>query len=257
MRTFLRTYAQALGLDSKALVEEYRLRCDTGRGRASAGGIDDARARIVVAGRAPRPSRGYLIAMGAVGFVIVLLLSVSCPSKGGGPSTTNGTARHPHKAHPRTHGAFGANIPRECSARRGASACGPVAGTSAPVFVCLIDATGRRRIPGLIIQPPYTPLTYHSTRFEILLGNSAVTMYVRRQSLHRAAIEQADRLLDYHARAHTLAASASSRRADERRASRRHPDHRHGGADGPRARPQRPVAVRAAAASWASISRTR
>ncbi len=27
-------------------------------------------------------------------------------------------------------------------------------------------------------RPPYTRLTYHSTRFEITLGNSAVKMYV-------------------------------------------------------------------------------
>ncbi|HEY8303311.1 MAG TPA: hypothetical protein VIG42_01865, partial [Solirubrobacteraceae bacterium] len=49
---------------------------------------------------------------------------------------------------------------------------------SAPVYVCLIGDNGRKLIPGAIIQPPYTPVTYHARRFEITLGNNAVTMYV-------------------------------------------------------------------------------
>jgi hypothetical protein len=47
------------------------------------------------------------------------------------------------------------------------------------VYVCLIDAAGAKRIPGLTLEPgSYVPRNYHSTRFELLLGNNAVAMYV-------------------------------------------------------------------------------
>src|SRR5436305_6711593 len=77
VKSFLRTYAQALGLDGKALVEEYRLSHERpseaalepivsspqrSRGRASGG-------------RPPSgPSRGYIAAVGAIVVVIVLLV---------------------------------------------------------------------------------------------------------------------------------------------------------------------------------------
>src|ERR1700694_3156116 len=89
VKSFLRTYAQALGLDGKALVEEYRLRYENpseaalepivstpqrsrargGGGRAGSGG----------------PSRGYLALVGAVVLVIVLLI-VGLVRRGGGSS---------------------------------------------------------------------------------------------------------------------------------------------------------------------------
>jgi transcriptional regulator with XRE-family HTH domain len=69
VKSFLRTYAQALGLDGKALVEEYRL---------SHEGLTEAALEPIVsspqssrspgAGRAPRgPSRGYMVVVGVVG----------------------------------------------------------------------------------------------------------------------------------------------------------------------------------------------
>src|SRR5712675_1445935 len=72
VKSFLRTYAQALGLDGKALVEEYRLseesapefyepiaaQARTGRSRPQRGGS----------------SRGYIAAVTAIGAVIVLLV---------------------------------------------------------------------------------------------------------------------------------------------------------------------------------------
>lgn len=54
---------------------------------------------------------------------------------------------------------------------------------SGPIYVCLIGDNGRKAIPGVIIQPPYTPVTYHATRFTVTLGNNAVTMYVDGKAL--------------------------------------------------------------------------
>ena len=49
---------------------------------------------------------------------------------------------------------------------------------TAAVYVCLINAEGRKLIPGLELQPGKGTPTYHSKRFEIRLGNSSVTMFV-------------------------------------------------------------------------------
>src|ERR1017187_4202926 len=73
VRSFLRTYAQALGLDGKALVEEYRLNYE----RPSEAALEPIvstpqrpRARMPGA----RPSRGYLAIVAVVVVVIVLLI---------------------------------------------------------------------------------------------------------------------------------------------------------------------------------------
>lgn len=179
VRSFLRTYAQALGLDDKALVDEYRRRYEQPselehQPVVSAPRRTRPRANPSVGG----PSRGYVIAVGAIGVVIVLLiigLLSSKSNKGGGSpsSAVNGTSAHgAHSTHSRSSGArTGA---RSDTAGRVALSLQP----SAPVYVCLIGDGGQKRIPGLIIQPPYTPVTYHATRFEITLGNNAVTMYI-------------------------------------------------------------------------------
>src|ERR1017187_2396968 len=73
VKSFLRTYAEALGLDGKALVEESRV---------SHEGLTDAALEPIVSspqhsrspggGRAPTgPSRGYLVVVGVVGLLII------------------------------------------------------------------------------------------------------------------------------------------------------------------------------------------
>jgi hypothetical protein len=49
---------------------------------------------------------------------------------------------------------------------------------SAAVYVCLIGDGNRKLIPGLTLTPPYTPVTFHASHFEITLGNNAVTLYL-------------------------------------------------------------------------------
>jgi cytoskeleton protein RodZ len=178
VRSFLRTYAQALGLDGKALVDEYRLIYEQpseldhqpvmsaphrGRTRASAPG--------------GRPSRGYAIAVGSVGALILLLVVGLLSGKGGGSSKKQTGAAH-HSAHGT------ASVKRSSGGRR--ATAGRVALSlqpTAPVYVCLIGDNGRKAIPGVIIQPPYTPVTYHARRFTLTLGNNAVTMYVDGKAL--------------------------------------------------------------------------
>jgi cytoskeleton protein RodZ len=196
VKSFLRTYAQALDLDAKALVEEYRrhherpseamlepivstpqskhprnrggARSGAGRARGQAGGRG---------GSGEGPSRGYIIAVGAIGVVIVVLvvLLVSGGSSPKGVTGTSTSAATHGKSTATKHGAGGS------AAHRRAAASEDVALSlkpSAAVYVCLIGDDGRKLIPGLELQPGETTRTYHAKRFELTLGNSSVTMIV-------------------------------------------------------------------------------
>src|ERR1700733_5035065 len=86
VRSFLRTYAQALGLDAKVLVEEYRLNYE----RPSEAALEPIvstpqRARARAGGQSiSAPSRAYMIAVGGIGLLIVLLVVLLI--SGGGSS---------------------------------------------------------------------------------------------------------------------------------------------------------------------------
>jgi hypothetical protein len=172
IKSFLRTYAQALNLDGRALVEEYRLNHE----RPSEGALEP----IVATPRRSRgrppgngPSRRYMFAVGGVGALIVLLIVLLATSGGGGGSA--GSKRTSTKAKHRAgqHAATGT---------RPAVAVAPVIALalrpSAVLYVCLLGDNGRKLIPGVELQPGETTPTYHARRFEITLGNSSVTMYV-------------------------------------------------------------------------------
>ncbi len=197
VKSFLRTYAQALDLDAKALVEEYRSHNERPseamlepivstpqskrpRGRSGAGGRSGGRGGGQAGGRGgsgERASRGYIIAVGAIGVVIVVLI-VLLIAGGSSPKSNTGTtktvATHSSST-PAKHGSAGSGT------RRRAAVGGLVALSlrpSAVVYVCLIGDDGRKLIPGLELQPGETTPTYHAKRFEITLGNSSVTMFV-------------------------------------------------------------------------------
>lgn len=175
VRSFLRTYAQALGLDDKALVDEYR------RLYEQPVELDHQSPVMSAPARRARPvgptrgsSRGYAIAVGVVGLLIVLLVvGLLSHKKGGSPPTSASTGRghqtssHSDGGHTTTHTAAG-------SGTRVALSLKP----SAPVWVCLIADSTRRAIPGVILSSSYTPVTYHARHFMVTLGNDAVTLYV-------------------------------------------------------------------------------
>ena len=95
VKSFLRTYAQALGLDGKALVEEYRLHHE----RPSEAALEpivsspQQRGRARPGGARPGggPSRGYVAVVGVIVLLIVLLI-VGLLAGGGGSDEQHGDA---------------------------------------------------------------------------------------------------------------------------------------------------------------------
>ncbi len=191
VRSFLRTYAQALDLDDKALVDEYRRQYEQPSELEHQPVMSSARStrpRPIGDRRTPgagggRFSRGYVIALGVLGVLILLLIVGLITGKKGGspPSQASSTSTHrTHSARHHTHGASRSGASTRSASARVALSLKP----TAAIYVCLIDAAGAKRISGLTLEPgSYTPRTYHSTRFELLLGNNAVTMYVDGKAL--------------------------------------------------------------------------
>jgi cytoskeletal protein RodZ len=175
VKSFLRTYAQALGLDGKALVEEYRLHHE----RPS-----EAMLEPIVSTpqrnrqRPPKggASRGYMAAVAVIGVVIVLLV-VLLVSGGGSSSKTSSTptvAVHVKTTHHRhnTGAAQGAHPPAPSSI---------VALSLKPtgaVYVCLLGEGGKRLVPGVELHPGTSTPTFHSKHFTVTLGNAELTMFI-------------------------------------------------------------------------------
>ena len=194
VKSFLRTYAQALGLDDKALLEEYKLQYEhPGDGaepiqQSTGAASRRARARGQAAG-APRrpggtprqgPSRGYVVAVAIIGLLIVLLV-VGLLSGGGSPSSPASTqARQP--SHSASSGAARSGH-RHAQAVTRADLASLKLEPTAEVYVCLIGDGGRKRIPGLILKPGEAAAPeYHARRFLLTLGNNAVTLIVNGKS---------------------------------------------------------------------------
>jgi cytoskeleton protein RodZ len=191
VKSFLRTYGDALGLDGRALVEEYKLHYEhpgdgtepiqqapapaPRRGRPRVGGAH----RGAGAAAAPRqgPSRAYVAAVAAIGAVIVLLVYALLSSGGGGGGPTAST---PTRGADRARGAHADR--GHAAGAAAASATATLASVkvepSAEVYVCLIGDGGRKRIPGVILTSESPEPTYHAHRFELTLGNNHLTLVV-------------------------------------------------------------------------------
>lgn len=182
VKSFLRTYAQALGLDGKALVEEYRLSEEnpseavlepivsspqrSGRGRPSGGGRP-----------AGGPSRAYIAIVGAVVLLIVLLI-VGLVTQGGGSSSKSNASGKTAKSSKKTAKTHKSKHADGSATRSNSSLVALSLHPTGTVYVCLIGDNGRKAIAGLELKPGGRTPTYHAHRFEVTLGNSSVKMFV-------------------------------------------------------------------------------
>jgi cytoskeleton protein RodZ len=186
VKSFLRTYAQALDLDGKAIVEEYRREHEHPSEAMLEPIVSTPQSRRTRtrSGTGGRPgsgasaSRGYMLAVGAIGVVIVALIVLLVAGGGSNtstPGTSGATATPTHAAHSKQHtSAAGAG-------HRVVSPDALVAlslRATALVYVCLIGDDGRKLVPGIELQPGESTSTYKARRFELTLGNNAVTMFV-------------------------------------------------------------------------------
>lgn len=186
VKTFLRTYASALGLDGKALVEEYRTSFERPRELEGASIVAPrARGDGERRGSTKRP-RGYLAALVAVAIVIVLLViglltrGSSHPVKASHKpvTTAKGTAQGASRSG--RHGT--GSTPRHSTPPSHPSAAKkPVTVSlqaSGAVWVCLVGERADKLIPGVELQAGETSGPYKAKRFAITLGNNNASLSV-------------------------------------------------------------------------------
>ncbi len=177
VKSFLRTYGDYLGLDSRQLIDDYKRRYE----RPS----DHELRPIAPLGRERdrqrRGPRGPLIPpwvlIGLVLVAVVAALYFVGVNKNNSPttptSTQAGVAKHPHRAH---HQAPARVHRAPTTVRLQLVATGPV-------YVCLVDGTGKRLISGQIFNVGQTIPTEKSSKLLLTLGNASVKMKVNGASV--------------------------------------------------------------------------
>jgi cytoskeleton protein RodZ len=185
VKSFLRTYAEALGLDGKLLIEEYKLRHE----RLSdvemqpirpPGARDRPRRRRVGSGR------GWAV-LAVVALLIAGLYALGrldIGDDGGGndaasttPSTTT-TTKKKSSSSKRTSAASSSSSSKKKKKKAQPKLVRLRLVPTGPVYVCLKRAGGETVVNGRILQAGSRQPTYRSRRFRLLLGNSEVRLAV-------------------------------------------------------------------------------
>jgi helix-turn-helix protein len=163
VKSFLRMYADALGLDSKLLVEEYKRRHERPA---------DAELQPIVPPRQQQPReprslpREWAIGLAVVALLGALFLLGNLGDSGDEPTKVSGEPVEAPATTPR---------PAAAPPKKQATPSPIVRLTVVPtglVYVCLEAAGDRRLVDGVILQPGKEQPTYRSRKFRITLGNS-------------------------------------------------------------------------------------
>jgi hypothetical protein len=195
VKSFLRTYGDHLGLDSRLLVEEWRRRhervAETELPPLAARGSRGSRSGAAVGGgraaRAPREPgrwRGVLLAV-----VIVVGLLAGLYALGTRSSKDDAPVPAPRgKTTPGAGGSAGTTTTPK--AKPAPSTVRLQLRATAPLYVCLVDGGGRKLINGRTVAPGRPTPVFRSKRFRMNLGNSSVVLRVNGR---RVAVPPASR----------------------------------------------------------------
>jgi cytoskeleton protein RodZ len=187
VKTFLRTYADYLGLDSRALVEEYRHRYErpttqdltpfaTGLGRRGR----RRRARLAALGPALVTVLGVAVLLGALWVLGTL-------GEDEEPGTGEPRVQQPEPTPAGDRDGGGDERERERRPRRVRLR---LEATGA-VYVCLVDARNRELIDGQTLEPGARTRTFTSRSFRTNFGNNAIRMRVNGRNVRVPASSEA------------------------------------------------------------------
>ena len=202
-KSFLRTYGQYLGLDTRQLIDDFKRRYE----RPS----DHELRPIAPLGRdRDRGPRGPLlppwavIAAVLVAILVVLyFVGIRSSPKGGSTTSSQSTTTHHHHHAPR--GA--ASLHKRARPTLVKLQLVP----TAQVYVCLVNGTGKVLIPGVIYNTGQTIPVKSAPKMLLTLGNNSVQMKVNGVSVPVAASSGAIGFELLPTSHHMLAASAQPR----------------------------------------------
>lgn len=179
VKSFLRTYGDYLGLDSRMLVEEFKRRYERP--------VEHEPRPVATRGRERRRQRepragGPLVPPWAViGVVlvgvVVALYAIGSNSGTSTPKATEQAGISRRHSHHRAHGAHAPQPKTSILAARPASVTLQLVPTSR-IWVCLVDGAGKELIPGQIFLPGETIPSQTAHKLLLTLGNASVQMKV-------------------------------------------------------------------------------
>ena len=173
VKTFLRSYADYLGLDSRQLVEEYKQRFE----RPSTMELTPF-ARGPGPRRERRRSRALLGPGLAVVFVLVLILGALYALGSWGDDGSGGARTAPRRRRPRP--------PKKAKKRKKPAAPTRVTLQIVPtgiVNVCLVDAAGKTLINNQDLQAGNNSKRYRGKRFRVSFGNGQVRLKAGKRTI--------------------------------------------------------------------------
>lgn len=189
-RSFIRTYAEYLGLDGKLLLEEFRRRHEdpsdldlTPIAPLGGGGAGGGSARRPPRGPRAPLGRGAVVAVALVSILALLLvigLLGDDDSNAPGPSTQSTQASQAAVARARARRAAAAKR-AEAARRKAATNATSVAlevNPTAQVWVCLQDASEKKLIGGVVIEPGGEQQKFNSKSFTATFGNGSVELKI-------------------------------------------------------------------------------
>jgi cytoskeletal protein RodZ len=179
VKSFLRTYADALGLDGKRLVEEYKLQHER---------LSDVELQPIAPPgqrRAVGEQRSSVWRRVWAGVVViaVLVAALYFLGRGGGDDDTPTTAGTTTTSTQTRTTSTTKTTPRKEKPAKPERVRLQIVPT-ADVYVCLESATGERLINGLILSPGGEPQKFRSKRFLIGLGNGSVVLRMNGKAFH-------------------------------------------------------------------------
>jgi cytoskeleton protein RodZ len=175
VKTFLRTYAEYLGLDPRLLVEEYRQRYE----RPS---TQDLTPFTTARGRRGRARRRRMASMGPVfvivGCVAVLLGALYALGSFGEDDETPPPPNQVRETEPTPEAGSDSEEPPPTETERRPRRVRLQLIATAPVYVCVVDARGRQVIDEETLDSSSPRRTYVSRSFRTNFGNNNVRMRV-------------------------------------------------------------------------------
>jgi hypothetical protein len=180
VKSFLRTYADALGLDGKLLIEEYKLRherlSDVELQPIAPLGQRDRRRR-------PRAavSRGWLLAVVVVGLLVGLWV---IGNRNNDDGASQGSTPPPSTSQPSTPSSTSdAQAPAKKKKKKAKPKLARLTiVATGQVYVCLKAAGKRTPVPGIVLTGGARQGPYKSSRFRLQLGTSEARLVVNGKS---------------------------------------------------------------------------
>jgi len=178
VKSFLRTYADYLGLDGRTLVEEFKLKYERPEMQAIVPPRPHEpgrRQRARSAGNGPAGRGRLWLVIALVAVVLIGLFAIGRGEDDGGdrPATTT---------EPRKPRSGGVPAQKERSGAPPAKIATLRIVPTGQVYACLRDASGRRLLDGVVLQPGEQTQTFRSRRLLLTLGNGDARLVVNGRS---------------------------------------------------------------------------